>query len=219
MYMERLRDLNVPKVCDVGCTLNGFPYYSQQWIDGYRLRDFIIYHYLDNNILNRAALYVLSVFAHTLDQIHHRGLVHRDLKPEHVLRCERGEVWLLDWGIAAPEGWTERTARVVGTPSYMAPEQALGRPASTAMDIYAMGAMLFEILTGEPPVPDDEPPLALERLVYGALPRVSARAPMIAACWPELSRTCEAALSPCPSDRPHQAAEIATQIMAASRGL
>ncbi len=91
-----------------------------------------------------------------IDAIHAAGKLHRDLKPSNVLVTHEGRVVVLDFGLVASadagsEGLNSESARVLGTPAYMAPEQAAGEPASAASDYYALGVMLFEALTGRLP--------------------------------------------------------------------
>src|SRR5262249_20196548 len=88
--------------------------------------------------------------------IHAAGKLHRDLKPSNVLVTPRGRVVVLDFGLVADDaqggiGQTVLDEGVSGTPAYMAPEQAAGHAASAASDVYAIGAMLFEALTGTRP--------------------------------------------------------------------
>lgn len=217
-HMFGLSGLNIPQVYGLDRDCDGYLVLSLQWIEGFELRDFIIYGCSDVEALNRSALLILARAARTLERVHQKGLVHRDLKPEHLLRSTAGPVVVLDWGAAAPVGAREPTSYVVGTPSYMSLEQAMGAPADPSMDIYATGAMLYEILTGAPPVPDDEPALVLERLRRGPPPTVARRSPSVASAWPALSRACDAALSPCALDRPKTAGELADTIEATLGG-
>jgi eukaryotic-like serine/threonine-protein kinase len=97
----------------------------------------------------------LAQLAEGLRALHEAGLVHRDLKPSNVLVDRRGRVVILDFGLVAdlerPGGHASTDGRVVGTPLYMAPEQAAGRAAAPAGDWYSVGAMLYEALAGRPP--------------------------------------------------------------------
>src|SRR5215831_6156092 len=85
--------------------------------------------------------------------VHQKGVIHRDLKPANVLLADDGTPKITDFGLAKKLGEAGQTATgvVMGTPSYMAPEQAEGKRVGHAADVYALGAILYECLTGRPP--------------------------------------------------------------------
>src|SRR5262245_24662469 len=108
---------------------------------------------------------VLSIgrqLCEALEHAHEKGIVHRDLKPENVLLSEDGdapEVKLADLGLAFIRRDTRMTqsGMLLGTAAYMAPEQAMGTPLDGRADLYALGALLYELVTGRPPFPGEDP--------------------------------------------------------------
>jgi serine/threonine-protein kinase len=173
-----------------------------------------------------AALPIAKGIAEGLDAAHAAGVTHRDLKPDNVflVRQEDGGtlVKLLDFGIAKLSGddaaARTRSGVVLGTPRYMSPEQARGRKASHAADIYALGVMLHEILTGSPPFSGP----ALDVLLQHATdppPPMSSVAPDLS---PLLDAPVLAMLAKRPEDRPASALAavlaLAAQDIAARRG-
>src|SRR5947199_174426 len=104
----------------------------------------------------RHAVELIAKLAHAVHYAHEHGILHRDIKPGNILLDAKGEPHLTDFGLARlveTESTVTRTMEVLGTPSYMAPEQAVGKKAgvTSATDIYGLGAVLYQLLTGHPP--------------------------------------------------------------------
>jgi serine/threonine protein kinase len=101
----------------------------------------------------RAAIEIAEQVLSALAAAHARGLVHRDVKPQNVLLTGEGRAMLTDFGIAqaSTAGELTQVGTTIGSAAYMAPEQALGRPVGPATDIYGVGLLLYELLTGQPP--------------------------------------------------------------------
>ncbi len=129
--------------------------------------------------LNRSGKLSLEEGLHIAEQIcaglkeaHDQGIVHRDLKPENIMVDKAGIVKVMDFGIARLAGaQTTQIGTIVGTPAYMAPEQAEGKPVDQRTDIYALGLLLYEVFTGQPTFTAETPiALALKQLQEAAQP-------------------------------------------------
>jgi WD40 repeat protein/tRNA A-37 threonylcarbamoyl transferase component Bud32 len=133
----------------------GRPFYSMKLIDGGPLAA------RGEPLPGRRAAQVVAQVARAVHHAHQRGLLHRDLKPSNILLDREGRPHVTDFGLAKRvEGDSALTqaGAIVGTPSYMAPEQAAGAPRlTTAVDVYGLGAILYELLTGRPPFRADTP--------------------------------------------------------------
>jgi serine/threonine-protein kinase len=101
------------------------------------------------------AVGIAAAVCEALQAAHAAGLVHRDIKPANIVLAAGGEVKVLDFGIARADGGGTRTQAVLGTAAYLSPEQASGQPAGPQSDLYSLGCVLFEMLTGTPPFSAD----------------------------------------------------------------
>src|SRR5262249_53205231 len=132
---------------------------------------------------------------------HSRGVIHRDIKPENIMVGGFGEVYLLDWGIAATVG-DGHSHTLVGTPAYLAPEMVLGEPLTAQTDVYLLGATLHEILTGRTRHAGSTVMEVLHLAAQSTPFQYDASIP------DELARLCNRATARAPKDRPASAAEL-----------
>ena len=155
--------LNHPHVCvvyDVGETAEGIPFIAMEYVEGQSLDLLLAQGSLEVTRIVEIAIQV----ADALDAAHGRRIVHRDIKPGNISLNERGQVKVLDFGLAKrlvhPSGddpgltvemQQTQCGHVVGTPSYMSPEQALGKLVDHRTDIFSLGLVLYELVTGEKP--------------------------------------------------------------------
>jgi serine/threonine-protein kinase PpkA len=124
------------------------------------------------------ALDYLRQVAEALMAIHGRGIVHRDLKPDNLMLRDDGSLALADFGIAKNLASTVNRTRQgegLGTPFYLSPEQALGKKVDQRCDLYSMGVMFFEMLTGERPYAGEDPPTLLNKHIHAPVPRLPIR--------------------------------------------
>jgi serine/threonine-protein kinase len=140
------------------------------------------------------AVGIAAAVCEALEVAHTAGLVHRDIKPANIALAAGGEVKVLDFGIARADGGGggTRTQAVLGTAAYLSPEQASGQPAGPQADLYSLGCVLFEMLTGAPPFSADTAVGLAYRQVHDDPGPPSARAPAcpsgstrsLRGCWP-----------------------------------
>jgi eukaryotic-like serine/threonine-protein kinase len=157
---------NIASLLDVGSDANGAPYLVMEYVEGRPITAYAHDHELD--IRARAALFLKILDA--VQTAHSQLVVHRDIKPSNVFVDIHGEPKLLDFGIAKLLGEGAPTATRTGlgplTPEYASPEQVRGEPIGTGSDVYSLGVLLYELVTGERPYRiDDTRPSAIERIV------------------------------------------------------
>jgi WD40 repeat protein len=155
--LAELQHPHIARLFDGGSIADGRPYFVMEYIDGEPLD-----HYCERRQLStKERLRLLQAVCAAVQHAHERGVVHRDLKPGNVLVTADGVPKVTDFGLAKrvagpggePGSGPTQSGAVLGTPSYMAPEQAGGKrgEVGAAADVYALGAILYELLTGRPP--------------------------------------------------------------------
>src|SRR3954447_9315898 len=147
---------NIVQVYDRGDTEDGSSYIAMEYVPGGTLKEKIV---AEGPLGAREAAALGEQVAAALGAAHERGMVHRDIKPQNVLLTGKGDAKVADFGIArAGSSVTiSKTGSVLGTAGYMSPEQALGKPATPKSDLYSLGVVLYEALTGELPFTADNP--------------------------------------------------------------
>ncbi len=157
--VNRVNHANIAEIYDFGETDDGLAYLVMELLLGDRLSDRIDGRPLEVGF----ALDVVEQTAAALARAHGLGVVHRDVKPEHVFLVDRGGrrdfVKLIDFGLAQvlQEGRLAARGSVFGTPAYLSPEQARGDEVTAQSDLYALGVVLYEMLTGAPPFASEDP--------------------------------------------------------------
>jgi eukaryotic-like serine/threonine-protein kinase len=152
-----------------------------------------------------------------LDYAHRNGVIHRDVKPGNLIINAEGVVKLADFGIAkaAEDSSITQIGSVLGTAAYLSPERARGEPASPSSDVYSLGVVLYQLLTGRLPYETASLTELALRQQQGAPERLSALNPEVA---PELERAVNRCLAPDPRERYSSANEMREAIAAAARG-
>lgn len=143
---------NIAKILDGGTTADGLPYFVMEFIDGLPITDYCDQHKLSLD----ARLEIFRIVCSAVHYAHQHLVIHRDLKPSNILVTEEGSPKLLDFGIAKildPNFLPENTSLTMAglwmmTPEYASPEQFRGEPITTASDVYSLGLVLYEVLTG-----------------------------------------------------------------------
>ncbi len=201
--------LDDPHICtvhDVG-EHDGRLYIVMAYYEGETLKERLARGPLPVDEARRIAIQV----ARALARAHEAGIVHRDIKPANVMLTRRGEIKVLDFGIAKMSGDTTltRTGSSPGTPAYMSPEQARGEPVDGRTDLWSLGVLLYEMLTGRRPFAGDHEPAVLSAVQSREPERLDRIRPEVP---PELARTVAKALAKEPGQRQQSAGELLAEL-------
>ncbi|OEJ27262.1 serine/threonine protein kinase [Streptomyces agglomeratus] len=211
--VARLAHPNVVGVFDQG-TDGPYVYLAMEYIAGCTLRDVL----RERGALQpRAALDILEPVLAALGAAHRAGFVHRDMKPENVLIGDDGRVKVADFGLVrAVDTVTSTTGSVLGTVSYLAPEQIEHGTADTRADVYACGVVLYEMLTGAKPHTGGTPAQVLYQHLHEDVPAPSAAVPGLSV---ELDELVAGATARNPAIRPYDAVALLAQAREARAAL
>ncbi|MEM4725078.1 MAG: serine/threonine-protein kinase, partial [Candidatus Hadarchaeum sp.] len=223
-----LRHPNIVQVFDFD-VIDDRPYIVMELLDGPSLKDYLRdLRKAGGRLPERTIARLIASLASALDYAHARRIVHRDIKPANViLRAESGpidsskplssdvEPVLTDFGVAriADTGTQTASGVIIGTPAYMSPEQASGRPTDHRSDIYSLGVMLYEMLSGKLPFEGDSQASILIKHITEPPPPLPT-----AIASPEVQAVIERALAKNPDDRYQKAGDLA-MVLYASLGL
>ena len=197
----------------------GFLFLAMDYVHGEDLRQLIL---RDGALDPERGVEILTQIASALDAAHSKGLVHRDIKPGNMLLTIRdGEerAYLTDFGLAKRSNTLAEltmTGAVIGTADYMAPEQVTGESTDARTDIYALGCVFFQMLTGKVPYEREKTLATMFAHVHDPPPPIEAP---VADRYPEFTPVLERALAKAPDDRYQSAGDLARDATAALRGM
>ena len=163
LAVSRLKHPNTIQIFDYGQTPQGNPYIAMELLEGSTLHDVLR---KERPLPIRRALRIMAQVAASLGEAHGKGIVHRDLKPENIFLINVSGnadfVKVLDFGVAKmrdkdEKGTLTQAGSIFGTPRYMSPEQCSAQPVDHRSDLYALGVILFEMVTGLPPFQSEQP--------------------------------------------------------------
>ncbi|AKS31671.1 Stk1 family PASTA domain-containing Ser/Thr kinase [Mycolicibacterium goodii] len=198
-------------------TPNGpLPYIVMEYVDGVTLRDIV---HTDGPIPPRRAIEIIADACQALNFSHQHGIIHRDVKPANIMISKNNAVKVMDFGIARALADTgnsvTQTAAVIGTAQYLSPEQARGETVDARSDVYSLGCVLYEILTGEPPFIGDSPvAVAYQHVREDPVPPSRRHSDVT----PELDAVVLKALAKNPDNRYQTAAEMRADLVRVHSG-
>jgi hypothetical protein len=205
--LSRLVHPSVVRHIAHGFDPGGAPFLAMEWLDGEDLHRRL----LRGRLSASDSVVICRSVADALTDAHNRGIVHRDLKPSNIFLVggDPRRAKLIDFGIAQLAGAATltKTGHVIGTPGYMAPEQVRGEARITARaDVFSLGCVLFECLTGTPPFQGQHPLALLGKILFDPTPRVAERRPEVPR---ELDELVARMMAKQPEERPEDGAATA----------
>ena len=196
---------NVCRVYDIG-EVDGTPFISMEYVDGEDLASLLT---RIGRLPADKALEAARKICAGLAAAHDRGIIHRDLKPQNIMMNKRGEIIIMDFGLAAIASQLGAADVTSGTPAYMAPEQLKGAEVTLRSDIYALGLVLYELFTGKRPFDAKTVRQMIEMQEAGQLLSMTSVAPEIDPAVEKALRRC---LDPDPAKRPLSALSVAAAL-------
>ncbi len=221
MACSRLRHPNTIRVFDHGQSADGYLYLAMEYLEGQELSRVIR---REAPLEPRRVIHILRQVVKSIGEAHERGLIHRDLKPDNVFLSnvfgEDDFVKVLDFGIAkfteatSDQASLTNTGSICGTPLYIAPEQALGKEVTARTDLYSLGILAYEMLTGAPPFKAETPIAIVMKQIHEAPPPMSVSVPGLSVP-PGLETLVFRLLAKDPRSRPASASEVSLALEAA----
>jgi serine/threonine protein kinase len=196
---------NVCRVYDIG-EAEGLPFISMEYVDGEDLADLL---QRIGRLPSAKALEIARKLCAGLAAAHERGVIHRDLKPHNIMLNKRGEVVIMDFGLAAAAREVQGPEARNGTPAYMAPEQLRGESVTASSDLYALGLILYELFTGKRAF---EAPSLADLIRLQDTSRPPSMTSIAADVDPSIERVIFQCLQPHPTTRPASALAIAAAL-------
>ena len=182
---SKVKHKNIISLFEMGVTQSGEPFYTMEFLPHPSLSEVIS----DVGPIDESqALRIIIQLTKALEHCHSLGVIHRDVKPDNIIVTPKGRLMLVDFGLAADAEQTALTAdgAVLGTPHYMAPEVVKGQAAKEAADIYAVGAVAYEMLAGHRPIKAESLQEAMMAILCGQIEPITQLRPNLHPLWQEV---------------------------------